>query len=130
MIRSFSPPGEPEVPSIEDWLMNILPANSRVGIDPFLVEASEFRRIAERLGTKGHKIISVQQNLVDLVWENRPVLKTKPLEKLEYRFSGKRAGEKLADVRTAISKLEAECLIISTLDDIACKNQSGQWIRG
>lgn len=114
--------GQPEVPAIEEWLVNILPANSRVGIDPFLVQATEFKRLYDYLSTKGHKLVSVQQNLVDLVWKNRPVMKTKPLEILEYRFSGKRAAEKVSDVREAIKKLDAECLIITTLDDIACED--------
>lgn len=112
--------GQPEVPSIEEWLVSIMPPNSRVGMDPFLMLASEFQRITEYLESKGHKLVSVQQNLVDLVWK-RPVLKTKPLEKLEYRFSGKRAGEKVEEVREAILKLDAECLIMTALDDIACK---------
>lgn len=118
--------GQPEVPKLEEWLIDILPPNSRVGIDPFLVEAAEFHRMSEYLGTKGHKMVSVQQNLVDLVWKIRPVLRTKPLEKLEYRFSGKRASEKVLEVRDAITKLDAECLIISALDDIACKNIDGR----
>lgn len=115
--------GKPEVPTIEEWLVNgnVLPANSRVGIDPFLIEAAEFHRMSEYLSARGHKMVSIQQNLVDLVWKNRPVLTKKPLEKLDYRFSGKRAFQKVKEVREAIEKLEAECLIVTTLDDIACK---------
>lgn len=110
------------MPSFEQWLVEILPANSRIGIDPFLIESAAFNRISTFLATKGHKFVSIQPNLVDLVWKNRPILKTKTLDVLEYRFSGKRAGEKVSDIRQAISKLDAECLIVTALDDIACKD--------
>lgn len=116
------PLGQLDTPSIEEWLVKVLPPNSRIGIDPFLLQATEFKRLSDYLGTKGHKLEHISQNLVDLVWVNRPAMKTKPLEALERRFSGKRAGDKVADVREAMQKSGAECLIVTTLDDIACKN--------
>lgn len=80
--------GQPNVPSYDEWLIKILPPNSRIGIDPFLIQASEFHRIHDKLQEKGHKLLAIPQNLVDLVWKNRPQPKLKPLEPLELRFSG------------------------------------------
>lgn len=80
--------GMPSVPSIEQWLVETLPANSRVGIDPFLITSKRFQKLDEYLKANGHKLESVQQNLVDAVWKNRPELKLKELEPIEHTFSG------------------------------------------
>lgn len=121
-LISFGIPGYAGVMKIEEWLVEILPPNSRVGIDPFLISASEFRRMFDYLNEKGHKLVSVQQNLVDLVWTDRPALNLKPLEALAYGYSGKRSWEKVKEVREAIDKLGAECLVVTALDDIACES--------
>lgn len=80
--------GLPTTPRMEEWLVETLPSNSRVGIDPFLIRAKEFHQLDAYLETYGHKLIAVQQNLVDVVWKNRTELKLKDLEPIEHTFSG------------------------------------------
>lgn len=80
--------GMPDVPKIEDWLLSILPANSRVGIDPFLIEASRFQKLNEKLSVNGNKLISITTNLVDLVWTNRPKQVLGELQTIGKKFSG------------------------------------------
>lgn len=80
--------GLPNVPKIEDWLISILPANSRIGIDPYLIEASRFQKLNEKLSLNGNKLISISQNLVDLVWKNRPNQILGELQTIEKKFSG------------------------------------------
>lgn len=81
--------GSPTTPSLEEWLVDTLPPNSRVGIDPYLITAKEFHRLNEYLEShkNAHKLVAVQ-NLVDVVWKNRPELKLKDLEPLDSTFSG------------------------------------------
>lgn len=80
--------GLPTTPSVEEWLVETLPPNSRVGIDPFLIKAKDFQQLSAYLDSHGHKLIAVQNNLVDVVWKDRPELKLKDLEPIEYLFSG------------------------------------------
>lgn len=80
--------GYPNVSSVEDWLLTNLPPNSRIGLDPFLIPGTEFERLGSRLQFKGHTLVAIQQNLVDLVWQNRPEPRLAELEMLEFRFSG------------------------------------------
>lgn len=60
----------------------------QVGVDPFLIKASKFQELTEKLQLSGHKLVSIQQNLVDKVWKTRPEPKLKELETLDFRFSG------------------------------------------
>lgn len=80
--------GMPSVPTLEEYLVASLTANSRVGIDPYLIEAKEFQRIYEYLDAAGIKLVSLQTNLVDSVWKNRPTPKLLDLEPIDYRYSG------------------------------------------
>lgn len=82
--------GSDGVPNTSDWLIKILPSNSRVGVDPYLIRARQFATMAKRLQNNGHELVPIQQNLVDAVWRNKPVMKTKPLEAIEKQFSGKK----------------------------------------
>lgn len=80
--------GMPNVPSVQEWLINTLKENSRVGIDPYLIQAKAYHEFGEFLESNGHQLVTVQTNLVDVVWKNRPELKLKELEPIEPTFSG------------------------------------------
>lgn len=80
--------GLPNVKTTEEWLVETLPPNSRIGIDPFLIEATRFERLSATLQQHGHTLVAIQQNLVDLVWTHRPEQRLPELEVLEKRFSG------------------------------------------
>lgn len=71
-----------------NWLKTTLPPNSRVGIDPFLISASDFRYLATELQSSGHTAVPIQANIIDVAWKSRPPLKLTAIEPLDYRFSG------------------------------------------
>lgn len=77
-----------EEDSIAEWLISTLPPNSRVGVDPYLIKASYFDYLNERLSAEGHKLVVVKNDLVDLVWKHRPELKLEKLEIVNEQISG------------------------------------------
>lgn len=81
--------GEPNVDLIEEWLCKVLPPNSRVGIDPMLILASEFAALNERLLLCGHELVAVNSNLVHLVWNaTRPKPTHNSLRTVDMHNSG------------------------------------------
>ena len=48
-----------------------------IGVDPYLLEADVWRDLSRELQGGGHSIIAVPENLIDLVWTDRP---TRPAE--------------------------------------------------
>lgn len=76
-------------PTLEEYLVNSLQANSRVGIDPFLIKGKLFHTLYEYLDQAGSKLVSIQTNLVDNVWKNRPQPKLLDLEPIDPQYSGK-----------------------------------------
>lgn len=112
-----------EHPTIIEWLLLRLPKKSIVGVDPMLVTATAFQRYKDAFAGNGHQVEPVKQNLVDLVWYNRPMLKTKELEIITAEYSGRSSSDKLAEVRKEMDKLDTEIFIITDLDEISCKLQ-------
>lgn len=85
--------GMPNVPTLHKWLVDNLPERSRVGIDPYLIQTKMFHELEEFLDSNGHKLVSLQPNLVDEVWKNRPELKLRDLEPIDPTFSGMYEGK-------------------------------------
>lgn len=76
------------VPSLPEWLVQTLPANSHVGIDPNLITSDEYHKLGMYLEIKGLKLKAVKKNLVDAVWKDRPERKLKELEAIDPTISG------------------------------------------
>ena len=63
--------------------------------------------------------ISAQEDLVGMIWEDRPPLPTKKGFFLEETYSGKSTKDKLADIRVVMQEQNASHHIVTSLDDIA-----------
>lgn len=53
-----------------------------------------------RLSPKASKLVFPPQNLIDLVWKDKPLRSKEPIFVHPMEFTGKSTPEKLADVRT------------------------------
>jgi Xaa-Pro aminopeptidase len=80
--------GNAGVPSMEDWLLQTLAPNSKVGTDPFLMSSADFDRLSQVLAAQGHELIGFEENLVDLVWNNRPEFVYSRIEPFNVTYSG------------------------------------------
>ena len=61
----------------------------------------------------------VTEDLIDLIWKDRPALSKEPLFLLEEKYSGKSTADKIADLRKVMEKEGANVHILTSLYDIA-----------
>ena len=54
-----------------------------------------------------------------MIWKERPELSAEPAWVLDERYAGKRALDKIADVREDMKKAHASVHVLTSLDDIA-----------
>lgn len=113
--------GNPGVPERGAWLVDILPEKSRVGFDPYLTSLSEYNSLKATLDAAGHELVSVEDNLVDKVWDNKPDPNITPLEPHIIEYSGRKISDKLTDLDQELIKHSADAIVLTSLDDIACK---------
>ena len=105
-------------PSIAEWLADVLPADSRVGIDGWTSSTAEVDLMATGLMRHGIAL-EVTENPADTLWANRPALPNDQVCIQPLRYAGRDVAEKLSLLRTDLSTREADGLILTALDEIA-----------
>lgn len=110
--------GEENVPTVEEYLIEKLPQNSKLGFDGKVICAKEGKTLDDKLSFKN---ISIEYNydLINDIWEDRCSLPNKKAFLLGTEYTGASFSEKLARVRDAMKEKKATSHIITTLDDIA-----------
>ena len=69
--------GEPGVPSVEEFIAEVIPQNGTLGFDGRVVAMGEGQALVEAIASKNAKI-NYSEDLIDLIWEDRPALSEKP----------------------------------------------------
>ena len=105
-------------PSIVEWLADVLPAGSRVGIDGWTSSTAEVDLMANGLMRHGIAL-EVTENPADTLWANRPALPDDPVCIQPLRYAGRDVAEKLSLLRADLSARQADGLILTALDEIA-----------
>ena len=109
---------EEGVPVVEEFVKDKLPQGGCIGFDGRTVNGAwgeKFAAIAEEKGGS----LSVGEDLIDLIWTDRPELSRAPLFILEEKYSGKSTAEKIKDVRAKMAEEGADVHILTSLCDIA-----------
>uniref|UniRef100_A0A0P4X235 Aminopeptidase P N-terminal domain-containing protein n=1 Tax=Scylla olivacea TaxID=85551 RepID=A0A0P4X235_SCYOL len=111
--------GLPKTPSEAKWLNKTLDVGSVIGVDPYLLEADVWRDLSRELQGGGHSIIAVPENLIDLIWTDRPPRPAECVVPLEEKYTGCSIGDKLKSVRQELDEENAFMIIITALDEVA-----------
>ena len=110
--------GEEGVPTIPEYLSSVLKAGDVLGFDGRVINAAlgeQFAALAEKAGGS----VYAEEDLVGLIWEDRPPLPDKKVWVLPAEYAGKSAADKIADVRAAMEKEGADVHLLTSLYDIA-----------
>ncbi|KAH9849039.1 Creatinase/aminopeptidase [Lenzites betulinus] len=111
--------GFPDVPTWQDFLSKNLGTHYRIGVDPTLIAASDAEGIVKALEPKNSELVSLEHNLVDAVWSDRPPRPANKVFSLDVKFSGQSLQDKLANVREELQKKEAKAIVVNMLDEVA-----------
>ena len=110
--------GEEGVPALREYLAEKLPEGGCLGFDGRTVSGSEGRAYRE-LADSRHASLHVDEDLVGLVWEDRPPLPAGQVWRYGEEYAGRSAAEKLADVRREMAAVGADRHVLTSLYDIA-----------
>lgn len=109
---------EPGVPSIFEFLNQTLGNKCKIGFDGRVVSVDFVEELKKELISKELEI-SYQEDLIDLVWENRPSISKEKAFELDIKYAGESRVNKLNQIKERLNKLNADLLILTSLDDIA-----------
>ncbi|KAJ7087397.1 putative aminopeptidase P, cytoplasmic [Mycena crocata] len=102
----------------QDYLCN-LPAGSRIGVDARLIPPALKTSLDAGLPA-GSKLVCQLENLVDQVWQNKPMRSTDPVNVHPLKFTGRTAESKLAELRETVAAFSPTAsYLVTPLDDLA-----------
>ena len=110
--------GEPGVPTVKEYLGQIMEAGQVLGFDGRCVDYKYADSLEKMLHKKDVRII-YQMDLVDEIWEDRPTLVSKEVMSLDIKYCGETRESKLSRIREIMKFKEADLFVLTTLDDIA-----------
>ena len=110
--------GEEGVPTLEEYVKAVLPENGVIGFDGRVVNASWGERL-EKIAAGHNGSLYVEEDLVDLIWKDRPALPAEPVMIYDEKYTGESTASKLARVREEMKKQGATLHLMSSLYDIA-----------
>ncbi|XP_071985549.1 xaa-Pro aminopeptidase 1 isoform X1 [Engystomops pustulosus] len=111
--------GLKDTPTQEDWLISVLPEGSRVGVDPFIIQADQWKSMSLALKNAGHLLVPVQENLIDAVWSDRPERPCQPLITLALNYTGLSWQDKILALRGKMAERKASWIVLAALDEVA-----------
>ena len=109
--------GQPGVPKIGEYLETALAEGETVGFDGRVVSVTEGEEYEKIASEKNGKVVYAY-DLIDEVWEDRPILSEEPVFELEQKYTGETVESKLARTRAAMKEAGATAHVLTTLDDI------------
>ena len=110
--------GEPEFPTLDEFLEEELPVDGCLGFDGRVVN-SELGYGLQNLLQEKNVTINCSKDLVGEIWTSRPVMSCEPIWSLDVKYAGKSTVEKLSDLRDAMKKNKAQIHLMTALDEIA-----------
>ena len=101
------------------WIAEKLAKGGALGYDPSLHTIKEIERLTETLAKSGIKLVPVEANLVDQIWQDRPKYAGAAVVPQGIEYAGRSAQEKIRDVQAVLAADKADAVLLTLLDSIA-----------
>lgn len=102
-----------------EWLASAVSRDDTIGHDPRLHTPGWVEDTAGVLKRHGAKLVSLNDNPVDSVWNDQPERPSDQIIPHDLAHAGVASSEKRADIGAAIAKAGADTAVITALDSIA-----------
>ena len=110
--------GEEGVPTVDEYIEKTLEEGQVLGFDGRVVNSAWGKKLEEIVEKKNGKL-AVEEDLVDIIWTDRPTLSAEPVRILGYEYTGKNTADKIADIRKVMEEKGADVHLLTSLYDIA-----------
>lgn len=108
---------EEGVPTVEEYLADVMPEGGVLGFDGRVVNSRLGETIKEALEEK-QVTFAYEEDLVGQIWTDRPKMSARPVWILDEKYAGEPAAKKIAGLRESMREARATVHVLTTLDDI------------
>lgn len=95
------------------WLGANMASNSTIGFDPWLHTANEVKRLETAAQKVGGATNALTENLVDLVWDDRPPAPLEPAKIHDFSYAGKLTRDKLDEMQATLALENADACVLT-----------------
>lgn len=110
--------GEEGVPTVDEYIADTLPQGGCLGFDGRVINGAWGRRL-EQIASDKAATMHVDEDLIDLIWEDRPPLSKAPVMIFDNKYTGEDISDKLAKVRAQMKEKGATLHLMTSLYDIS-----------
>lgn len=110
--------GEEGVPTVKEYVEQNLKEGGCLGFDGRVINAKAGEDY-EKIAADKQGSVYAEEDLVGLIWENRPELPKNPVFVLEEKYAGESTKSKLGRLREKMAEKETGVHILTSLYDIA-----------
>lgn len=110
--------GMDNVPSVRGFLKKRLFEGGKLGFDARVVSKKWVEEFVAEAGITKEQLCT-EEDLVGLIWEDRPGLRSSTVMEFAETYAGKSRDEKLQEIREEMKKRGATHHLLTSLDDIA-----------
>ncbi|MFM2588407.1 aminopeptidase P family protein [Vibrio sp. TBV020] len=100
-----------------DWIVQQLPANSKVAIDPRMHNANWLNQAQAKLASK-HELIILESNPIDQLWHDRPTPVVSDVILMPTESTGQSSESKRTEIAKLVADTGADSAVITALDSI------------
>ncbi len=110
--------GQPDTPDMTDWVIEQAGKGGTVGIDGLVYAASDAKALKTKLDAKGIRL-ETSLDPFAVIWNNRLEIPKNEVFTLPDNVAGESVTSKIGRINSELKKLDADGLIIVTLDAVA-----------
>jgi Xaa-Pro aminopeptidase len=103
----------------EAWIEANLPEGAILAYDPWLHTADGVKKLEKAAARAGGTFVAVEENLVDVIWPDRPPPPKAPVRPHPLKYAGETSESKLARVREKLAKERVDTLVVSDPHNLA-----------
>jgi Xaa-Pro aminopeptidase len=103
----------------EAWISNNLPTGATLAYDPWLHTADGLKRLEKAAAEAGATLATVDINLVDVIWLDRPPPPKAPVRPHPEKLAGETSAAKLARVQDKLTAAKVDALVVSDPHNLA-----------
>ncbi|MBO6596254.1 MAG: aminopeptidase P family protein [Pseudomonadales bacterium] len=101
------------------WLSETLAAGAKIGLDSRMHTLTWYQSAEKQLARKDMTLVSVEENPVDLHWQDRPEPEAALAMMLNESYTGESSESKRKRIGASIAETGADIALVSQLDSIA-----------
>jgi Xaa-Pro aminopeptidase len=105
--------------SPSEWLAENVRPGTKIGFDPWLHTADGIDRLKKAAAKTDARLVPVEQNPVDAIWDDRPAPPAEPVQAHEVAYAGKSSANKRAAIAAELKKNNLAAAVITDPASIA-----------